>query len=70
LSLSLKDGWDRISENYQQRSGMPADDVYWGDNALHPLDKLKIMRISEARQQYKIMKEVPYWVIFKTRKDT
>jgi len=40
------------------------------DNALHPLDTLKITRISEARQQYKIMKEVPYWIIFKTRKDT
>jgi ubiquinone/menaquinone biosynthesis C-methylase UbiE len=31
LSLSLKDGWDRISKNYQQKSGIPTDDVYWGD---------------------------------------
>ncbi len=31
MSLSLKDGWDRISENYQQKSGIPTDDVYWGD---------------------------------------
>lgn len=31
MSISLKDGWDRISENYQQRSGIPTDDVYWGD---------------------------------------
>lgn len=31
LSLSLKNGWDRVSENYQQKSGIPTDDVYWGD---------------------------------------
>jgi len=31
LSLSLRNGWDRISENYQERSGIPTDDVYWGD---------------------------------------
>ncbi|MDH5793071.1 MAG: class I SAM-dependent methyltransferase [Candidatus Bathyarchaeota archaeon] len=31
LSLSLKDGWNRISENYQQKSRIPTDDVYWGD---------------------------------------
>jgi len=31
LSLSLKNGWDRISENYQKKSGIPTDDVYWGD---------------------------------------
>jgi ubiquinone/menaquinone biosynthesis C-methylase UbiE len=31
LSLSLKDGWNRISENYQHRSAIPTDDVYWGD---------------------------------------
>ena len=31
LSRSLKDGWNRISENYQQNSGIPTDDVYWGD---------------------------------------
>lgn len=31
MSLSLKNGWNRISENYQRRSGIPTDDVYWGD---------------------------------------
>jgi len=31
LSRALKDGWNRISENYQQKSGIPTDDVYWGD---------------------------------------
>lgn len=31
LSLSLKDSWDRISDNYQEKSGIPTDDVYWGD---------------------------------------
>jgi len=31
LSLALKDGWDRISDNYQKKSGIPTDDVYWGD---------------------------------------
>lgn len=31
MSLSLKDGWDRISGNYQQKSGIPTNDVYWGD---------------------------------------
>ena len=31
MSLSLKDGWDRISESYQHRGGIPTDDVYWGD---------------------------------------
>jgi ubiquinone/menaquinone biosynthesis C-methylase UbiE len=31
LSLSLKDGWNRISRNYQLKSGIPTDDVYWGD---------------------------------------
>lgn len=31
LSLSLKDGWNRISENYQREMGIPTDDVYWGD---------------------------------------
>jgi ubiquinone/menaquinone biosynthesis C-methylase UbiE len=31
MSLSLKDGWDKISENYQQKSGIPTNDVYWGD---------------------------------------
>ncbi len=31
LSFSLKDGWNKISENYQNRSGVPTDDVYWGD---------------------------------------
>jgi len=39
------------------------------ENTLHPLDKEKIRMISEARRQYKIMKQVPYWIIFKTRKD-
>lgn len=31
LSLSLKDGWDKISDNYQKKGGIPTDDVYWGD---------------------------------------
>jgi len=31
LSRSLKDAWDKISEDYQQRSGIPTGDVYWGD---------------------------------------
>lgn len=35
---------------------------------LHPLDKEKIGKEKEARQQYAIMKEVPYWIIFKTCK--
>jgi 2-polyprenyl-3-methyl-5-hydroxy-6-metoxy-1,4-benzoquinol methylase len=144
LSLSLKNCWDRISENYQQKSGIPTDDVYWGDfvatesqlkilgdvrrkrileigcggaqnsialskwgaktlgvdlsrkqilygrrlmrnesvqvsllvcnmerleeNMLHPLDKEKIWKIREARQQHRIMNEVPYWIVFKARK--
>ncbi len=31
MSVSLRDGWNKISENYQNRSGIPTDDVYWGD---------------------------------------
>ncbi|MDH5462583.1 MAG: hypothetical protein OEX09_10240, partial [Candidatus Bathyarchaeota archaeon] len=38
------------------------------ENTLHPLDKEKIRTMREAKQQYKIMKEVPYWIIFKTHK--
>jgi len=35
---------------------------------LHPLDKDEIRKVREAKQQYGIMKEVPYWIIFKARK--
>jgi len=52
LSLSLKNGWDRISENYQQKSGIPTDDVYWGDfvateNQLKILGDIRGKRILE-----------------------
>jgi ubiquinone/menaquinone biosynthesis C-methylase UbiE len=39
------------------------------ENELHPLDRQKINRHTGARQQYKIMREAPYWVLFKTRKN-
>jgi ubiquinone/menaquinone biosynthesis C-methylase UbiE len=38
------------------------------ENMLHPLDKDKIRKVRQAKQQYRIMKEVPYWIIFKARK--
>ena len=38
------------------------------ENMLHPLDKDEIMKIREAMQRYKIMKEIPYWIIFKACK--
>lgn len=38
------------------------------EGMLHPLDKDKIRNMREAKQQYKIMKEVPHWIIFKVRK--
>jgi hypothetical protein len=38
------------------------------ENALHALDKEKISKEKEAKQQYRIMKDVPYWVIFKAGK--
>lgn len=38
------------------------------ENKLHPLDRQKIKGDREAQQQYKIMKEAPFWIIFKTRK--
>jgi ubiquinone/menaquinone biosynthesis C-methylase UbiE len=31
LSNSLKQGWNRISRNYQLRMRIPTDDVYWGE---------------------------------------
>jgi hypothetical protein len=40
------------------------------ENMLHPLDKDKIRKKGEARQQYRIMREVPYWIIFKACKRT
>jgi ubiquinone/menaquinone biosynthesis C-methylase UbiE len=38
-------------------------------NELRPLDREKIKRHRGARQQYRIIKEAPYWVLFKTRKN-
>jgi ubiquinone/menaquinone biosynthesis C-methylase UbiE len=38
------------------------------EDELHPLDREKIKKNREARQQYNIMKEAPFWIIFKTRK--
>jgi len=32
------------------------------------LDKDKIKKERETKQQYKVMKEVPYWIIFKAVK--
>lgn len=31
LSFSLKEGWDKISANYQRKMKIPTDDVYWGE---------------------------------------
>lgn len=31
MSLPLKEGWDKISDDYQQGMGIPTDDIYWGD---------------------------------------
>ena len=52
MSLALKDGWDRISDNYQKKSGIPTNDVYWGDfvateSQLRILGDVKQARILE-----------------------
>jgi len=39
-----------------------------GENMLHPWDKDKVRRVRAARLQYEVMKEVPYWIIFKACK--
>ena len=31
LSGSLKEGWDKISSDYQRKMRIPLDDVYWGE---------------------------------------
>ena len=31
MSNSLKESWDRISQDYQARMRIPTDDVYWGE---------------------------------------
>lgn len=31
LSLPLKEGWNKISDDYQQRMEIPTDDICWGD---------------------------------------
>jgi ubiquinone/menaquinone biosynthesis C-methylase UbiE len=38
------------------------------ENALSALDREEIEKNREARQLYRFMKEVPYWIILKTRK--
>jgi len=64
---TLQDYFDALAENglvveqYVELERLEED-------SLHPLDKDKIRTISEARQQYKVMKDVPYWIIFKTHK--
>jgi len=39
-----------------------------GRSALHVLDQQKLERDKEARRLYKLMKEAPNWIVFKTRK--
>lgn len=39
------------------------------EDALHALDIEEIKKNRKARRLYKFMKEVPYWIIFKARKD-
>src|SRR4030042_1742448 len=31
LSYSLKEGWEKISSEYQRKMRIPLDDVYWGE---------------------------------------
>jgi ubiquinone/menaquinone biosynthesis C-methylase UbiE len=38
------------------------------EDKLHPLDREKIKMERGARQQYRIMEDRPYWIIFKVRK--
>lgn len=40
--VSLRRSWNRISEDYQRRSRIPTDDVYYGD-FIHGEEELKLM---------------------------
>jgi len=52
LSFSLKEGWNRISADYQRKTKIPTDDVYWGEfvaseRQLKMLGNLKVKKILE-----------------------
>jgi len=53
LSSSLKEGWNRISEHYQQKSKISTNDVYWGD-FVDPESKLKMLENVKGKRVLEI----------------
>ncbi|MEM3731409.1 MAG: hypothetical protein QW667_05295 [Candidatus Bathyarchaeia archaeon] len=52
MSSSIKNGWNKISHEYQKKMKIPVDDVYWGDfvateSQLKVLGNVKGKRILE-----------------------